>query len=430
VNATARALAVVGVVAASLWPALARAAQQPQATVTIRTVPALEGVRLRVDGRTVTTDAQGAARVAVALGSHRLELGVPRKLGAVTRVDAVRWWDGSTSSRRSLSVSSDVEVRIGLALSHLVRLRFQDAGGGPIAPASIDALVLSSGAGTVTLPGTSAGVRGPTAPRWQRHPAGTQWLPSTRLAGGDELVERVAYDVRSVRVGDRTLEALAPRFTPGEADLLTVGVDAHVVHFQAVDALLRGPVEAGVELHLAEGRSVTVGPGEPALVPKGIHEARADGGIPLPAGFAVPGDTRVAPAAVTLADVGIAAVVIAALAAAVAVARRRAGKGSSSERAEEPSGRHVRLHTREGRTIEGWTTASDEDPVLVMTVMRVVDKAGVEQAPSPSDSFLARGRVVSVEDMAVPPSPLAPRRNALRPRSDVGDGEGGSATAS
>jgi hypothetical protein len=417
--------------AASLAPLPARAAPQPRATVTIRTLPALEGVRFRLDGTTAATDGDGVARVRVPLGSHRLGVGVPRKLGAVARIDAVRGDDGTSSPRRPLSVTSDVEIRVGLALSHLVRIRFEDGGGEVVDPASIDSVVLAGGADTATVPGHSAGVRGPTAPRWQRHPAGTQWLRSTRVSAGPETgVEEISYAVRAVRVGDMTLSASAPSFSPEGGDAVTVTVDARAVAVGAVDALLRSSLDDDVEVALEDGSSVIAAPGEQVLVPEGSHEARAGSGLAVPATFSVPGDAEVSAPVVTAADAGIAVLLLLAVAAAAALARRRAaGRSLRPEAADERPGRHVRVRTRDGRTIEGWTTASDEDQVLVVTVERVFDEAGVEQPSSPADSFLARRRVVSVDDMAVAPSPMAPRRDALPTRGDLGEPEGDSATA-
>jgi hypothetical protein len=373
----------------------------------------------------------------------------------------VLWSDGTSHRSRRLAIRSAIELRVGLELGYLVRASFTDRNGTELDATEVDSITVVDDHGRArTMPGYPLGVRGPTATRWQRHPAGARWLSGTsvRLDGGLRAAH-VTYEAREIVVGGERIKAAPDPFTPAEGRVWTIAADAHAVELGTRDALFGLGADHEVTLTHPSGRAQTVSSGDTVLLPAGTYGARADAaGIPFPASFSVPESDSATVRILSLWDVaalilllaGVGALLVArssrvaqARAAPDTGARRRiAAPRDRSEptdgetaRAREPSGdgrdakEYVRVHMRSGRTIEGWVSATSSDQVMLLTVVTVRDAMGHEVVSTPLDSFLARSRIERVEVLDAPVrDPSRPEEAPPAPQLRVIEGEDATGT--
>ena len=248
-------VAVLGTVAA---PARAAPSYAPFETVTFRTVPAVEGARLRSNGRIVRTDARGQVTLTVRrTGPLIRDIEAPEVLP--TRLPSgpdVRF-DGFFQSNRT----------IGLALYTRTRLRYVGPEGVAVPARKIAAAELQSTTGlTVRMKG-----------------ARTPLLRANHVALTRDGVRSrpVQYAVQSVEVeGGNVVNRAQQRFYPLKSPVVRVPLLLYAVRFTARDALLGGPTGNAVRLQYPNGRSVEIplvhGRASAAGLPRGEYKVRVE----------------------------------------------------------------------------------------------------------------------------------------------------------
>ena len=251
-------LGIAAVLAAAAPPADAAPGYAPFETVTFRTVPVIEGARLRSDGRIVTTDARGQVTLTVRRTGPRIrDIKAPDVLPTRLRSGAQVRFDGFYESNRT----------IGLALYTRTRLRYADPEGEAVPAQKITAAELQSSTGlTVRMKG------GVTPPLRSNHVALTR----------DGVRSRpVQYAVQSVQVeGGNVVNRAQQRFYPLRTRAVRVPLLLYGVHFTSRDALLGGVTGTAVQLRYPNGRSVRIplvdGRASAVGLPRGEYRVRVE----------------------------------------------------------------------------------------------------------------------------------------------------------
>jgi hypothetical protein len=392
----------------------------------VRAVPAIEGIAFRLDGQRFLTDADGIARTAVAsTGTHQLEAPAHKVLVAdEKRADFSMWSDGTTSLERTISVDSAIELTAGYDIAFVVAQSILDSAGRPVEAGALDSIsVVSEPGGRALLPASTPGLRGPTAPLWQRYPTGARWLVAQHAVPGDAFVEvqDITYSVDGVIVGGRRLRANSEAFDPSTLEPWAIKVAAYGVTFDTHNLLLGSPTPQ-LSIIASNGRSIEARDRQRVLLPHGSYVARAKGGgVPLDARFSLPGTARVTARVIGALDLIAALFLVGAALAAVLLrrskfrtdtaqwrsprravsgtpARVRRGQPEPAAPAEQPLSR-LRVHLRSGRTIEGRLDGTPERDVMLLSVDVVRNSNGREVPITPLDSFVIRSQIVRVENL-------------------------------
>lgn len=240
----------------------------PYLPVTIQAVPPIEGVRLVLDGRSLTTDHNGLALARLRRpGSHNLTAPDLQRVERGVRVHFAHWSDGDYPSVRRLSVTTFTSLEVGFDVSFSTPVNFVSTAGDPIAAEGIDSVTIVDDRDT----GYSLATDGP------------QWLPGSRAreSGGSIRSEEISYAVDAVVAGGRDrLAPGQPRFSPSPEqswNIVLDGTDAegpltepargtratnHVV-VDVSDALFAFPTGSAVIIEGPDGRSERheLGPG-------------------------------------------------------------------------------------------------------------------------------------------------------------------------
>ena len=174
----------------------------PYLPVTIQAVPPIEGVRLVLDGRSLTTDHNGLALARLRRpGSHNLTAPDLQRVEPGVRVHFAHWSDGDFPSVRRLSVTTFTSLEVGFDVSYSTPVNFVSTAGDPIVAERIDSLTIVDDRDT----GYSLATDGP------------QWLPGSRAreSAGSIRSEEISYAVDAVVAGGRDrLAPGQPRFSP------------------------------------------------------------------------------------------------------------------------------------------------------------------------------------------------------------------------
>lgn len=118
------------------------------ALITIRTVPALDGVSIRL-GQQKGVTLKGAVTFAVpAIGTYDLVPDILAAATPATRADFVKWSDNNFSPIRKLGVEGDAKLDLGLHIAHRGSFQFVDQHGDPVDSSRIGRVILTSTGGT------------------------------------------------------------------------------------------------------------------------------------------------------------------------------------------------------------------------------------------------------------------------------------------
>jgi Family of unknown function (DUF6338) len=349
-----RALRTWGLVAALtlLLVPVAPAGAQGAVTVSISTVPRLEGIAFSIGGRRAVTGADGTVAITLPqAGVYELESYARQTLEPDVRVAFAGWSDGQAETSRSLEVTDTTAIDAGFDVDYLIHENYVDARGRVIPADELRSVTVTDGSGRrFTWAAPSPGVAGPTAVVWERYPPGTRWVRATEVAltDGDLVSRDQTYELQAVNVGGELL--------PASTQSLPVQPGAEWTLSPAARPWWSGAwgwaaVLAIVALAIA------------ALVRSRTRFKRPASALPA----------RSAPALNTRRD-----------------------------------GEYVRVALRNGRTVEGWRmTSNDAGKQAIIVEVSAVYSAG-EQVPStPLDSFLLTSQIVSYETVDAP-SPASP----------------------
>lgn len=432
------------VAALPLFVALGSSAVAQEATgipVTLRVVPGVEDVVFSLGDQKLRTDADGIAFGSVSVpGTYALRVKSHHIVQSGQRIDLAAWSDGEVGREREVTISAALDLSAGFDTSYLVRQDFVDADGQRVAAQDIESITVTDDAGeALTLPGSTNGLSGPTAPVWQRYPAGSRWLPGARIRLSDAGLteESITYEPDHVVTGGKEVPVSSEPFDPSSTEVWSIRVAGYQVRLGAKDVLLGSGSASEIALTSPGGETIDrVAPrGDTVLLPAGSYVATArGGGIPLNTRFSVPGTSTVQASVLGYVDIVLGGALVGLVAVPLVLrrSRRRSETGAAPARksvdvptrsgeakhgpvagngalapipsasippAPPPEKRRVRVHLHSGRSIEGWTESSPDSSreVVIMTVALVRDPDGQVVAGTPLDSFLLSSQIARIE---------------------------------
>jgi len=238
--------------AAPANPAVAQ--QRPWVTVTVQTVPALPGVRMRFDQWSMVTNEDGRASVTVAhnFASHTLELIDTTVTASDRRYEFVRWAGQRDPDQAFLPTLTGLPTRMNYTITaaysvHFpVTTTFRDEEGEEVRPDEVTSVQLRSDAGkTVDLtPGETTWVLG-VMPSYTR---------------GVVHLSDVSYSVHSVIVrGSNVVDAGRLKFDPSAGKDLVITIPFHRLTVRTRDAMFGGPSGSAVKVTGPDGVTYTIG---------------------------------------------------------------------------------------------------------------------------------------------------------------------------
>ena len=117
------------------------------ANITIRTVPAIDGIQIRL-GQQEGLTSGGAVTFAVStIGAYDLAADIHAASDAATHADFVKWSDNVFTVNRTLAVDGDTVLDLGLRITHRGSFRFVSQDGDPVDPLRIGRVTLTSTGG-------------------------------------------------------------------------------------------------------------------------------------------------------------------------------------------------------------------------------------------------------------------------------------------
>jgi hypothetical protein len=304
--------APAGVAGATPEPKRPHPKRQPRpVTVTVATVPALPGVRLLFDGRTLVTGADGRASYTAEhnFARHTLTLQDTAMQRDDRRYRFVRWAgqrDPAQAFRpevTGLPMRANYTVTVAFAVQYRVTGRFvgPDGSTASVSPDTVAKIKSDTGA-MADLPATGAIWLDGSLPLYEK----------STLRSND-----LSYAVQSVTVsGGNVVDASRQRFQPARSTTVTVSLQFHDLTVRARDALLGRPMRSTAVVTLPDGstRAVPLGPDGTALLaglPRGAYRVNVrTGGIVLDRGFVLSRGRTVDVEVITVADLALAALAV------------------------------------------------------------------------------------------------------------------------
>jgi hypothetical protein len=261
-------LAIVGPALASAVPAYAGPA--PDVTIEIRTVPAVAGVRLSLDGHTQTTNARGRARFTRPhnFAPHTLTL-LDTTISATDRRYVFARWAGQRDPDQAFRATvTGLPMRINYTITaafhvlYPVSATFVDQAGGPVDPGQVSAATLRRDDGAlVELPNSGA--------VWLAGQSPTYHRSTLRLHEVSYVLERALVNGTDVAVGQQ-------RFQPATMARPVFTTQFHDLTITAHDAIFGMARGDGATVTYPDGHSrfVAFGPGDVATLdhlPRGVY---------------------------------------------------------------------------------------------------------------------------------------------------------------
>jgi hypothetical protein len=238
----ARRIACMLVVAAALAGAAPAQAAQGPVTLSITTRPRLIGVTFLLDGRPFASHGDGVATITTTPGVHRLRVLPWRDSDDTRRATFSRWRDDVFSAGRTVRITRNTTLEVGMDVTYRVRFRYLDLQGHPVDPHRVQRVTLVSTLGAAErFVGTST----------------LHWLPGTRVVRRPDGLRGVpvTFRVDDVQLGDsnvvfRSQQALEPS-RDGE---FPITLQLYTVHFDCRDALMGFGLGSAVRLKFPDGR--------------------------------------------------------------------------------------------------------------------------------------------------------------------------------
>jgi hypothetical protein len=247
-------------------------------TITIRTVPAMPGIRFLFDGVPLATDRQGVTSFTERhnFSSHTLALAQTQVSVSGRRYTFVRWAgqrDPDQDYRpavHGLPMRANYAVTASFAVACPVTPRLVDQAGAPMSALQVSQINLLSSLGQATT----------------LKPAGTTWLPCVSPVYRDNSLSShaVLYSVQSMLVGGtNVVHAGVERFSPSQTPDPKVTGFFYSLTITAHDALLGGAVGNYALLTMPDKtvRKVALGPRHTATVtnlPLGNYQVQVAAG--------------------------------------------------------------------------------------------------------------------------------------------------------
>jgi hypothetical protein len=121
------------------------------------TTTGIQGVTIKVDGTSYTTDSSGKVQATVSYGSHTVEVVSPYSPSSGTRYVFTQWSGGSTSNPRTVSVTAATTLTAYMKLQYQLTVAVNPSGGGSVSanPSSSDGYYDSGTSVTLTATASS-----------------------------------------------------------------------------------------------------------------------------------------------------------------------------------------------------------------------------------------------------------------------------------
>ena len=261
------ALAVLG---PGAGVARAAKAKPASATLVLRTVPAVAGARVSLDGSTFLTDASGSVVIATFAGPHLVGVQAPQAMPAGTSLRFAGWAGGATAMPHSVTLPGGTTLeQVGFRIARPISLRVVDGAGRPVPLADISSITVASNLGRqfTFAPGAPPAL---FANRIVQRGAGLQSVP-------------VRYAVRSVVIGGANVVYQGTQqFVVRPSATWTVKALLFALRIEVRDALFGFGIGHAVRLTLPDGstRTIALGPGSSATasgLPRGLYRLQAKG---------------------------------------------------------------------------------------------------------------------------------------------------------
>jgi hypothetical protein len=265
----------LGVAAAALTLCFAAPAGAAGVTLTVKSVPSLQGLDFAFRGHRYTTGKDGTVAIPVAArGTYRLTALPWRHLDRGVKVSFSRWGDNSFTAARTVKIRGSKTLEVGYGISYLRGLAFFDCVGaentdGFLRTGCQDNRTRRVKAERVTTVELASSIGEKTT----FHEGQRKWLEgarvSRRLNGLEETI--ITYSVMHARVSgsDVVNQAqqryyLAKTATPPRGRLkyapkdLLIRLSLYDAHFSTHDLLLRTPVGTALQVTYPDGRQRVV----------------------------------------------------------------------------------------------------------------------------------------------------------------------------
>jgi hypothetical protein len=266
--ATMVAMVLAGGLALGASPALA-AGNRPNvgtpvgasATLRIRTVPRIRGVRVILDGSVFQTNPQGFVAIHTTSGRHHIHILDPRSHPANTTVRFSRWLDGVALADRAISISPGTNVEeAGFVVARPIAVRFADSRGRPVALNTVTQLTIDSSLGKRFTFAPTDPPQALDVNRIVRNPTGLVRLD-------------IRYSVRDVVIdGANVVYSGSQNFFVHQSRSWTIKVLLFPLRIKVQDALFGFPIGSAARLTLPNGSS--------RIVPLGAGHSVTLAGLP------------------------------------------------------------------------------------------------------------------------------------------------------
>jgi hypothetical protein len=344
--------------------ALAHASQARAAglTLTVKAIPALQGLDFAVDGHRYTTPKSGVIAIPIAAGPHRVVALPWRHRERGIRVAFSRWSDDSFEPARTVTVDRSRTLQVGYGVSYLRGLSFFDC-------VKLDERRGCNGMSRPVRPSRVASVTlvNSIGEKFVLRSDERAWLEGVRVArrlnGLEETV--ITYSVMEVMVGGSDVVNQAQqRFyltkpktkvfgdLPVAAKTFRIRLSLYDAHFTTHDLLLRGPIGKVLQLTYPDGRKrdVPLENGEVTLhsMPRGLYQVKVKtrAGIPMQVPVSLSKNQDMQLKVISYADVGGSFLVFALISFVLVTARRPALRGAIRRQVARLGGRMRRMEAR------------------------------------------------------------------------------------
>lgn len=324
--------------------------------LTIKSVPALQGLDFSFDGRHYTTSKNGTVRLPTTPGTHRLVALPWRHADRGIRVAFARWGDDSFKPARTLTLAGSRVLEVGYGLKFLRGLSFYDCTGAEDSTTRSGCAddrtrpVKASEVGSVTL----ANMIGQKFVLKRGRPA---WFEGVRVArrlnGLEETV--ITYSVMQLMVSGTNVVNQAqqryylsrpgdPKKTPSGRHIrfagrnLNVRLSLYDAKFATHDLLFRRPVGNAIELTYPNGRKRLVplhnGVTTVKSLPRGLYQVvvKTSAGIRMTVPVSLSKNQDMQLKVISYADVGSSFLAFVLVSLGLVIARRPAMRGAIREK--------------------------------------------------------------------------------------------------
>jgi hypothetical protein len=305
----------------------------------IVTVPAVQGARFTIDGRTHRADSQGVVRVKVSTNSrHKISAIDPKIADHGRTLTFKRWYHGNhdkdhLTELSGLTVKRNLRIKVGYQANYTLEYSFVDKAHYPVDRERVSRVEFRGDNGA-TVTGNGSGRLSVVGVR-------------PVVTGGTLIAKKVSYSVQRVDVdGSNVVQVNNQRFIPSRQTTVVIPLQLHTVHFSAHDLLFGQPVGQAVWLKYPDGHQVRVpldsdGKATVERLAKGSYTVRVDAsGLSVPRPLVLSRNQYVELPHVSRLDISVVVAAVTALMLSLYLVRKR--------------GRSVYLRTTRLRSARTW----------------------------------------------------------------------------